>query len=301
MRILVTGISGFIGGRFAQLQSALGNTVAGVSRSPAGGAFCWSSNDGPPTEILSQFQPDVIVHAAGNSDPRHSLAEPALDFQANVSTTLGLLEAMRIVGSKARFILLSSAAVYGEPARLPITESDETNPMSPYGFHKLQAEGVCREYHEIHGIDFSVLRIFSAYGPGLRRQVVFDCGLRALKGGLVLHGTGEESRDFIYVDDVARAIGHVASDSRSSGRIFNLASGEETSIRRLGEDILSALQLPGDLTFDGTSQPGLPLRWKADMAALRNIGFECQVSRSEGIRETLDWIVKNYRMAPASL
>ena len=134
------------------------------------------------------------------------MSDPGDDFRINTSMTFETLEAVRTQVPDCHFLLASSAAVYGEPPSLPVTEDAPLRPLSPYGFHKMQAEAMCREYAALHGLTTTALRIFSAYGPGLRRQVLWDICHKALTSPPVrLHGTGSESRDFVFVDDIAAA------------------------------------------------------------------------------------------------
>lgn len=293
MRILISGISGFIGSHLARFQQTAGHAIFGLSRTSSHQewqTFSWSETDEDLANILEKVRPDIIVHAAGNSFPQLSLAEPERDFEANVQTTVRLLEAMRSVELNARFVLLSSAAVYGEPDQLPIRESAEIKPMTPYGRHKYRAEEICREYGG-NGVDWTGLRIFSAYGEGLRRQVIYDCTLRALSGrDLSLRGTGKETRDFIHIDDVVQGIALVSTHRDASGRIFNLASGEETPISDIGGLILQALDMRSEFHFEGSPQAGLPVRWCADISAIRSIGFDPTRKLGEGVRDTVHWI-----------
>jgi UDP-glucose 4-epimerase len=293
LRILISGISGFIGSHLERFQQTAGHTIFGLSRSNSQQewqTFAWPENDGGLANILEKVRPDIIVHAAGNSFPQLSLTEPERDFEANVGTTFRLLEAMRSVKLNARLVLLSSAAVYGEPDQLPIRESTEIKPMTPYGRHKYRAEEICREYGD-NGIDWTGLRIFSAYGAGLRRQVIYDCTVRALSGSdLSLKGTGRETRDFIHIDDVVQGIALVSTHRDASGRVFNLASGEETPISDIGRLILQALDMHSEFHFEGSPQAGLPVRWCADISAIRSIGFDPTKKLGEGVQDTVRWI-----------
>ena len=131
----------------------------------------------------------------------------------------------------ARLLLVSSAAVYGDPERLPVSEDAPLAPISPYGRHRAEAEEVALQ----SGAPVVIARVFSAYGEGLRRQVLWDVAQRALVGGPVeLSGTGEETRDFVHARDVAAAISAIAQRSAFDGEIVNVATGRRDLHRRPG-------------------------------------------------------------------
>lgn len=294
MNTLISGISGFIGSHFARNQAERGFCVYGLSRKAqthSQNIYQWSVADGPPTKVLKQIRPTLILHAAGNAHPLMSMENPDFDKESNVESTRMLLEGMRSSGCSARFVLLSSAAVYGQPTELPVSEAAPIKPLSPYGFHKFEAEELCRKYGEEHGIEWAGLRIFSAYGPGLRRQVIYDAARRALAdGSLVLHGTGEETRDFVHIDDVSEGIAIVSTHMAARGKVFNLASGRETPIREVGNMILAAAGSNSTVRFEGEAQAGLPTRWKADISSIGALGFSPCVPLEQGIEETVRWV-----------
>ena len=175
---------------------------------------------------LESRKPDVLINCAGSSNVSASLTDPLQDFQANALLIVHLLEAIRAHLPSCRFLNLSSAAVYGNPVSVPIAEDQPVNPISPYGYHKFQAELFCREYHQIYGLGTASVRIFSAYGAGLRRQVIWDILQKASCGNTIqLQGTGSESRDFIHASDVAAGLECVVQCGDFKGNTFNLASG----------------------------------------------------------------------------
>ena len=216
--------------------------------------------------VLADARPDVVVHCAGPASVPASLQHPEADRAGAVDVLGALLD--RLDG--ARLVLVSSAAVYGEPDELPIAETAAVAPVSPYGRHRVEAERLALN----SGVPLVVARVFSAYGEGLRRQVLWDIAQRALAGGPVeLSGTGNETRDFIHARDVAAAIAAIASRSAFEGEIVNVAAGAETSIARLAE--LIAIELgAADVSFTGLGRPGDPTRWRADVTRLRELGVE---------------------------
>jgi UDP-glucose 4-epimerase len=207
-----------------------------------------------------------------------------------VLLTFELLDALRQHAPRCRFILLSSAAVYGNPATLPIAETHAVQPLSPYGWHKRQSELVVEEFARIYGQPALAVRIFSAYGPGLRRQVVWDICERALAAGrLTLRGTGDESRDFIHAADVARALALLAMRAPAEGEIYNLGAGRETTIRELATMLLTNFGNTIQPEFDGHATPGDPRNWRADITRLASLGYAPATTLEDGLRSVATW------------
>ena len=204
--------------------------------------------------------------------------------------TFELLNAIRHYANACRVIFLSSAAVYGNPESLPVAESHVLKPVSPYGFHKLQSELICREFAQVYQLKVASVRIFSAYGAGLRRQVLWDIVRKVLSpGAIMLQGSGAESRDFVHVDDIARAIHQVASKADLCGEVYNVGSGVETSIATLVDLTINLLSVERVCEFDGRVPPGTPLNWCADISRLQSLGFRPTIPLSEGLANFVSW------------
>jgi UDP-glucose 4-epimerase len=242
-------------------------------------------------ELLTRTRPDIIVHCAGRASVESSFLTPLADYHQNTLMVVELLEALRQVGSSAKFLLISSAAVYGNPERQPITEDSRKSPLSPYGFHKLEAELACQKYAELFGVRIAVARVFSAYGVGLRRQVVWDIARRAICDDEVrLRGTGHESRDFIHGKDVARALLAIAESTLEGGEVINVANGREVPIIELAELIVSAVAPGKRLTFTGEPSSGAPLNWCADVLRLKKLGFSPSIGFEGGVSDGAKWV-----------
>src|SRR5713226_5868342 len=167
MKVLITGSTGFIGGSLGRYGAQAGHTVMGTGRSPE------PSNEWPGlyqpndttaeslSEIISNFAPDVMFHAAGTASVGASLADPLADLQAAALTCANVLEGVRRSGAQPLVIIPSSAAVYGNPQSLPVKENAPLQPISPYGFHKAVCEMLAREYAECFGVDVIICRFFS--------------------------------------------------------------------------------------------------------------------------------------------
>jgi len=283
MKVLITGSTGFIGGSLGRYGAQAGHTVMGTGRSPE------PSNEWPGlyqpndttaeslSEIISNFDPDVLLHAAGTASVGASLADPLADFQGSVEVSANMLEAVRRSGKSPLVFVPSSAAVYGNPAALPVDEQAASQPISPYGFHKAMCEVLARESAECFGLRIIVCRLFSVFGAGQRRLLIWEL-FKQLAGSSEiawLDGTGSESRDFLYIDDVAEAIIQLAEKFRDSPSgyfdIINVASGEETKVVNLAGQIRDLVAPGKDVRCRGTFRPGDPLNWRGEISKLRSM------------------------------
>lgn len=296
--VLITGVAGFLGRHAARQFAREGWRVVGVDIAAPENAQLSAGTlyhrmqlpSGGLGELLRALPPDACVHCAGRASVPFSMEDPAADFRDNAVLTFELLETLRLAAPRCRLLLLSSAAVYGNPATLPVAETQRTAPLSPYGYHKLQCELLCEEFSRIYALPTTIVRIFSAYGPGLRRQVVWDICERALSGEpLVLHGTGRESRDFIHASDIARGLVLLAENGGAEAEVYNLASGEETTIAALADLLLAALLQEKRPSFDGRATPGNPLSWRADIGKIRALGFAPAIGLEQGLRSVATW------------
>jgi UDP-glucose 4-epimerase len=268
MKILVTGARGFLGGSVARYAARRGHRVAALER-----AAFHAAAAGDLAERIAAEAPDVILHAAGKASVAASIASPHDDFEGSVITWEALLDATRRSGARPVIVLPSSAAVYGDPASLPVREDAEARPISPYGFHKLCCETLAHAYAACFGLDVIVARLFSVFGPAQRRLLVWEiyAQLATQAEVVTLGGTGRETRDFLHVDDVAEALlGLAASPVRGLGRaeVVNVASGEETAVLSLAERLRDLVAPGKEIACRGAPRPGDPQRWRADVTRL---------------------------------
>ncbi len=296
--ILITGVAGFIGRYVARHFSEQGWSVVGIDNSPPENAplanlsayHCLQLPAKELSDILQQQQPKFCIHCAGRASVGLSLAEPAADFYASTALTFEILNALRLYAPKCGLIFLSSAAVYGNPQSLPVSETQPPSPLSPYGFHKWQCEQLCLEFTKVYGLPTASLRIFSAYGPGLRRQVLWDmCQKVITHNCLTLKGTGKESRDFVHALDIAKALNVVVANAPMEGEVYNLASSREVAIAELANLVAGALDYDGKVEFDGIVPAGTPLNWQADLSKLSGLGFNPSVSLERGVKTFANW------------
>ncbi|MBH8576318.1 NAD-dependent epimerase/dehydratase family protein [Nostocaceae cyanobacterium CENA369] len=296
--VLVTGATGFIGRYIVRYFSKQGWSVVGLAKTspenaPIADLQAYHCLDLPSTELnnlLDKYHPDLFIHCAGRASVGLSITTPREDFNANTALTFEVLNSLRTSAPNCRFIFLSSAAVYGNPNSIPINEDKVLSPISPYGFHKWQSENLVLEFARVYGLLSASIRIFSAYGPGLRRQVIWDICQKALTEKAVnLQGTGTESRDFIHAIDIAKAIEIVAESAQMQGEVYNLGSGRETTIKELAALVIDALEYDIQPQFNGNIRLGDPLNWQADISKIQTLGFEPSVPLEKGVKNFVNW------------
>ncbi len=164
-------------------------------------------------------------------------------------------------------------------------------PVSPYGFHKMQAEQICKEFHEFYNLKTCSLRIFSAYGEGLKKQLFWDLYKKFLDNNKVeLFGTGNETRDFIYIKDIVQAINCVIENANFQGEAINIANGEELSIRYISELFNSEFGSEKTIAFNNQVKVGDPINWKADISVLTSFGYKKTIGIEQGIKNYISWV-----------
>ena len=296
MRVLITGANGFIGRKCMEIFIQEGHTVEGWVRIEQGTSACNLKkvnlmDTSAIEDALLAFHPNVIVHCAGAADVGKSVENPEMDFQGNVRVTHNLLFSLhKTCLEKIRVVFLSSAGVYGNPISLPIKENMPLNPLSPYAVHKVMCEDLCRYFKNNYGMDIKIARIFSAYGSGLRKQIFWDMQKKAVNfGRLDMFGTGKESRDYIHVKDVVQCL-YLLATKESNYLLFNVANGEEITIRRVTEIFAEEFGLPKtQINFNGHTREGDPINWRADISRIQELGYKKTVNIDDGIAEYCKW------------
>ena len=299
--VLITGAAGFLGTWLADAAHRHGLAVIGVDivaprRPDIWSAFAMQSCDHADyAALVGSTRLRTVFHLAGGASVPESVKNPAADFAGLLPGTVELLVFLAHAQRDAHLVLFSSAAVYGNPSHLPIAETAPIAPISPYGVHKAAAEFVVEHYARLFGLRASLLRLFSAYGEGQRKQIVWDLcqkGLVAQRdgGAVPLHGTGDETRDFIHASDVASAALLVAQRPPESGtQVLNVACGAQISVRTLAEQVMAEVGCQADLEFNGVRRAGDPAHWQADTSRLRALGFGPSVAFGDGIARCVSW------------
>lgn len=293
MRVLIIGAKGFIGGHLvATMAERCELHTADIVGEPTDRHWLISSQAPDFHSLLNMLLPDVVVNCSGAANVGLSFQDPHADFQLNTGLVHSLLEAIRTRSPSTRLINLSSAAIYGNPQAIPVAETAPHAPISPYGWHKLAAENLCREYTQCFDVRTLSLRPFSVFGPHLRKQLFWDIFQKSRRSNqIVCPGTGNETRDFIFAKDMAESIAMCIEHAEFDGQAINVANGEGTTIRHAAETLLAAVEWPGELTFNGVVRDGDPLYWTADISRLKALGFSPAYRFESGISELAKWLV----------
>ena len=248
---------------------------------------------------------DVIVHLAACTGVEPSVEDPALDCTVNVFGTLNTLEAARH-NKVQRFVFASSGAPIGE-CEPPIHEELPAHPVSPYGASKLAGEGYCSAYYWSFGVDTVVLRFGSVYGPcaGRETSVVATFIRSALAGKkLEIFGDGQQTRDFIFNEDLVRALRLAATVPDIGGETFQIASSAETTVGELVEKLLPALGeagVPPAEVRHTAPRVGDVQRNFSDTTKARDLlGWRSEVRLSDGLRRTVTWFVEQSRKSAST-
>lgn len=242
MRIIITGSNGFVGGAFGRHASRAGHEVLGIGRASQaarGWLGSYAQADAVSTDLapmLREFAPHLLFHASGTASVRASIDAPLQDLRASVLSFANTLEAVRRSGASPLVLFPSSAAIYGNPASLPVTEDAPARPISPYGFHKSACELVAREYAECFGVRAVVCRLFSVFGAAQRRLLVWELyqQFATANAPVWIDGTGEETRDYLHIDDVSSALLQLAQSRLDRSQLD--AARRDDDDHRSGDD-----------------------------------------------------------------
>jgi len=303
--VLITGGSGFLGRASARIFKSAGWYVVGIGRSR------WSTREAAEVgynhwtnSALSlgaltalNIKPNAVVHCAGSGSVSFSHNLPLNAFDDTVASIAELLDYLRLHSPTSTFIYPSSAAVYGAAPDQPLVETDLPNPVSLYGYHKLMAESLLAAYTRTFCQPTIAIRFFSIYGPGLRKQLLWDASQRFLGGTSpqIFWGTGDETRDWIHVDDAARLILYLAENPISAGepstlRVLNGASGNRLTVRDVLNRLALALDSKLTFSFNGIVRPGDPRFYHADTKQLLLTGWRPTVDFHQGLESYASWV-----------
>jgi UDP-glucose 4-epimerase len=300
-RALVTGGAGFIGSHLAERLVAEGHSVCVVDDLSTG-----SASNAPPAarlhhvdicdwdslrDVIAAFRPQVVFHAAAQTDVGRSIREPDFDARVNVLGGLNVLRAAAAARTR-RIVYASSAAVYGTPERLPVSETHPTRPISEYGASKLALEHYLHAYQARGLIEYAALRYSNVYGPRQRADgeagVVAIFTRRMLAGEPVtIFGDGTKTRDYVYVGDVVEATVHAAWGP--AGVVANLGWGREVSDLELFREVAAATRYTA-APVHAPDRPGDIGRMCLDPAvAQRTWDWQATVTLRDGIRRVAEW------------
>lgn len=254
------------------------------------GVNCWVEGEITPPVLKSvSMVPDVVMHCAGGASVAQSLEDPYSDFVNTVQSTVAVLEYVRQYALKARVIYPSSAAVYGNTSARHILEEAPYKPVSPYGLHKELCEKLCLDYASSYGIQASIIRFFSLYGPELPKQLIHDACRKAQEQEFTFFGTGDEERDFLHVRDAAQLMWLASEHATTNCPVVNGGTGDGVTVKHITS--LVGRQWAGCPVpqFNGRVRQGDPNRLVAHMGKAESWGFAPSMDMEKGISEYVDW------------
>jgi len=309
---LVTGAAGFIAARVCELLLADGHRITGMDnlndaydprlkhwrldRLKAQANFVFHEADIAHAEALAPLEGqgfDAVVNLAARAGVRQSTENPWMYVDTNVTGTLNLLEFCRR-NRTAKFILASTSSLYGADNPLPYNEAADTNrPLSPYAATKKGAEALCYSYHHLYGIDVTVFRYFTVYGPAGRPDMSVLRFVQWISEDrpVVIYGDGSQSRDFTYVDDIAR--GTIAGLRPVGHGIFNLGSDRPVRLMDLLHTVERLVGKEARIEFRPAHPADVPATW-ADITRAREVlGWEPRTSYEQGVGAVVEWYRAN--------
>jgi len=245
---------------------------------------------GDVTRQVEVTDAETVVHLAAQTSIEHAIEEPVSTWEVNATGTVNVLEAAR-TASVDRFLFASTASVYGPPESLPIDESHSLNPVEPYGASKLAADRMVRAYHRTYDLDAVIIRLFNTFGPAQpSHNVVPTIVTQALSGGPVELGNLSPSRDFLYVKDAVDAFVTVLKRG-NTGEVYNVGSGEETTIRELARTAVDLVDSRIEIESRSNRQRDEDVetnRHVADTLKIADVGWSPDYGLKAGMQETIE-------------
>lgn len=316
LQFLVTGGAGFIGSNLSNRLIESGHKITVVDNLSTGKKenLVLSENvrfiEGSVTDyelmydLLSNETYDYVFHFAAVASVAESVIKPVETHQVNYESLLDLLElCKKFQSSLKRFLFPSSAAVYGDIEELPKREMSAVKPMTPYAVDKYAAERTTINYYQLYGLPTSVVRFFNVYGPNQNPgspysgviSILLDRFSRRLNGEEAifnLYGDGEQTRDFVYIEDVVNAIFHIIKSSESLGEVYNIGSNREISLNQVINTLSDIFAF--DLTVQTLEERKGDIRFSlADISKLNQLGFSPENNIQQGLTKLVDHLRQN--------
>jgi UDP-glucose 4-epimerase len=301
--VVVLGGAGFIGRHVCRNLAAKGEIVYALGHDGwsseehrAWGVTRWLADDiglESMSTLVAGAVPKAVIHCGGSGSVAQAYADPHQDFQRTVSSTAAAAEfARRTAPGRCRVVLVSSAAVYGDQGDVDVTESSGRSPISPYGFNKMAAEDICDAHARFYDVPASIVRLFSVFGEGLRKQLLWDAMSKFHAGENRFFGTGHELRDWLHVDDAAELLARAALTPQGSLEIYN-GSNEKATTRTV-LTILAELAGRAEPVFNGEIHLGNPRRLTATgLHAKTQLSWTPRISLREGLTRYAQWYLES--------
>ncbi len=298
-KILITGAKGFLGSNTVKYFKDSGYETYGIGHGSISndklkkiGLDYWI-NDGVSIKTILKFKQsfDVIVHCAGGASVNFSLKHTNDDFEKTVSGTREVLEYIKTYNSNAHLIYPSSPAVQGEHPDMPIKEEYIGEPTSPYGYHKKIAEDLCESYSKEFDLNISIVRLFSLYGNGNKKQLLWDAckKISNARDEVIFMGTGNETRDFIHITDALNLFDNIIK-KRDKFLIINGGTGIKFTVKDVVEMLREIINTNIKISFTNQVNEGNPLYYWADMHKLISYGFKAKKNLKQELKNYVAWV-----------
>lgn len=293
-RVLVTGGGGFIGSHLVRRMVSLGSRVVslGGNRDVAeladGARYIFGDISRDTLETV-EFVPQTVFHLAGGASVAASVEDPPGDFLKTVFSTILLLDFLRRYWPGTQLVYVSSAAIYGEATHKKASHDLACLPISPYGVHKRQVESLLLDHARMYQTRSVILRPFSVYGPGLRKQLLWDAMEKASRGEFEFFGSGRELRDWVYVSDLVECLLQASEQASTAVPVFNAGTCRAVSVRDVLSELFSVAGLDRVPVFLGRHKEGDPDRLVADDSAEGLLGPLFQTPLREGLTSYVNW------------
>jgi len=304
MRILVTGGAGFIGSHLVDKLVAekhqvcvLDNLSTGKKENinPEVKFYLADIRDQTVKTVMEKEKPEIIFHLAAQINVRKSTENPIFDNDVNVNGSLNLIKYFLEYGGRSFIFASTGGVMYGETTILPTPETVEPFPLCPYGIAKLSVEKYLNYYHRYYNLHFSALRFGNVYGP--RQNAFSEAGVvaifsvRLLRGQpAIIYGDGQQTRDFVYIDDVIRAC--LLSMEKGISGFFNVGTGLETSVNQIFEQVASCIAAPARREYTAAKEGDIRRSCLNSEKIKKLLGWQAEVKLAEGIKKTVEWFRK---------
>ena len=299
MNILILGGSGFIGSHLTKSLIYENNvTVLSQSKIEHKVLNCkyeiFEYSERNILEYLSKNSFDVIHFLSGNPHPAYSEVNSFVDLDLTIKPVLSILKVLRQISYEGTIWFSSSVAVYGNCNDTLLSETSDCIPLSNYAVAKITVENYAKLYAQNYKLKIGIYRIFSTYGPGLDRQVIYDNIIKMYKGAknILLISSEDSARDFSYVKDQASAIKFLNDNVVPSGDIYNIGSGKSTRIVDIVKTIGDLMGYEGNIACQNDLKMVHDVSWTADIQKISSLGYEQEYTLESGLEETIHQIIK---------
>jgi len=304
-RILVTGGAGFIGSNLVSrlmkegywvivLDNFQSGRVENVSRYLHADNFKLVRGDVRDRDVVREAMDnvDAVVHLAALIDVEESMKNPSEVLDVNINGTFNVLERATINNVK-KFVFASSTAVYGEQNPLPLKEDYPIKPISPYAASKASAECYCRAFNYCYGVNTVILRYFNVYGPGQKHNFYGSVITKFLRNGfnsepLIIYGDGEQTRDFVFVNDAVDATVLALESDNSTDEIFNVCTGKFTTVKKLAQIVKDLVGRDMHVVYDKPRKGDIKNNYGDPAKAEKILGFKAKTSLKDGLEKTVN-------------